>query len=459
MRKAGALCLVLVLVLISIFLPLLAVAAATTVFMDAPAEVAPGADFVARANISDVVNFDSCDYYVTYDPAVIEVTEVINGSIAGTEIPVDMWGFIPIGVQGTVRVIGNVPGVPGVSGSGYLAEVHFHVVGSAGDTSPLYLYDGTLNDNAAVHIAANWFSDSVAISGAAPTEPNISFSPQSFSFWAAAGEANPVNQALEVWNSGVGSLDWSLSSSAAWLALNPTSGRSSGERDAVTLSVNIAGMSAADYSATITISAPGAANTPQTVSASLTIAPPGSTPPAPAPPGVAIISLDAPASVKAGGNFVVKVNIDNVSNLGSWQYDVVFDPAVLEVTDVSSGEIASSTMPVEAGDWNMEEAGGLRVMGNMGGSSPASGSGYLSQLHFRVIGQVGDTSNISLANGLLRDSQAQDIDAHWQGCSVAVGGASGFSFPEFTWYMVAVIVLAVAVVATVVLIVVRRRRY
>jgi len=466
MKKVRALYLILVLVLISTCLPLLALAAPTTVSADAPAEVAPGADFVARVNISDVVNFDSASYDLTYDPTVIEVigleggtAGVSPGMIDSTTIPVDMWGFFPIGVQGSVRVISNVTGVPGLSGSGYLAEVHFHVLGSGGDTSPLYLYNGILNDNAAVPIAANWFSDSVAVSGAAPTEPNISFSPRSFSFWVVEAGANPASQTLEVWNSGIGSLDWSLSSSAAWLSLNPTSGSSTGERDAVTLSVNIAGMSAADYSATITISAPGAANTPQTVSVSLTIAPPGSTPPDTAPPGVAVISLDAPASVKAGGNFVVKVNINDVSDLNSWQYDVTFNPSVLELTNVSSGSIASSTIPAEAGDWSVVEAGRLRVEGDMGSASPATGSGYLSQLHFHVIGQAGDSSNVSLANGLLRDSQAQTIEAHWQGCSVTVAQPSSFDLPGFTWYMAVIILLAVAVVVSLILILVKRRRY
>lgn len=458
MKKARALCLILVLVLISTFLPLLALAAATTVSMDAPAEVAPGAQFVARVNISPVVNFDSATFDVTFDPAVIQVADVTDGGIDGTAIPVINWGFIPPGVQGTVRVINNVPQVPGVSGSGYLAEVHFHVVGSAGSTSDLTLSHGVLFDNMGAGIGANWVGDAVAVSGAAPTEPNISFSPQSFSFWAAEAGANPVSQTLEVWNSGTASLDWSLSSSAAWLSLSSTSGSSTGERDAVTLSVNIAGMSAGDYSATITISAPGAANTPQTVSASLTVAPPGSTPPVTAPPGAALISLDAPASVKAGGNFLVKVNISDVSNLDSWQYDATFNPSVLELTEVSSGKIASSTIPAEAGDWSVVEAGRLRVAGDMGGTSPAAGSGYLSQLHFHVIGQGGDTSNINLANGLLRDSQEETIEAHWQGCSLAVAQPSSFNFTGFSWYMVVIIVLVVAVVVTLILVTVRRRR-
>jgi len=66
-------------------------------------------------------------------------------------------------------------------------------------------------------------------------------------------------------------LNWSVSDDAEWLSENPTSGSSTSPQDttSVAVSVNTAGMSAGDYSANITITAPGASNTPQTVSVSL----------------------------------------------------------------------------------------------------------------------------------------------------------------------------------------------
>jgi hypothetical protein len=101
--------------------------------------------------------------------------------------------------------------------------------------------------------------------------PTIAFSPASLSFSAVAGEANPANQIVEIWNSGTGTLDWSVSDNAAWLVLSPTSGSSTGEHDEVTASVDIADMSAGDYPATITIAAAGATNTLRTASVSLTL--------------------------------------------------------------------------------------------------------------------------------------------------------------------------------------------
>lgn len=104
-----------------------------------------------------------------------------------------------------------------------------------------------------------------------PQQPTIDYSPSSFSFSATQGGSNPSSQTLSIRNSGGGALDWSVSDDAGWLSLSPTSGSSTGETDSVAVSVSISGMSVGSYSATITISASEATNTPQTVPVSLTI--------------------------------------------------------------------------------------------------------------------------------------------------------------------------------------------
>ena len=137
-----------------------------TVSIDAPAEAGEGTDFIATINITDVTDFDAANYDITYDPRILEVTDVTDGSIGETVIPVDMWDFVPAETQGTIRVINNVPGLSGVSGSGYLAEIHLHVVGSAGNTSDVTLSNGVLSANTATEITATWVGDSVHINTA-----------------------------------------------------------------------------------------------------------------------------------------------------------------------------------------------------------------------------------------------------------------------------------------------------
>jgi hypothetical protein len=73
---------------------------------------------------------------------------------------------------GTYRVIQNIPVLTGVSGSGYLAVLHFHVIGSEGDSSAITLSNGVLSDAEAVEIEATWTGDSIDITSALPGDAN-----------------------------------------------------------------------------------------------------------------------------------------------------------------------------------------------------------------------------------------------------------------------------------------------
>ena len=65
----------------------------------------------------------------------------------------------------------------GVTGSGYLTVLHFHVVGSNGDSSALSLSNGVLSNNLAEEITATWSGDSVTI--ADNTAPSVTITPLS----------------------------------------------------------------------------------------------------------------------------------------------------------------------------------------------------------------------------------------------------------------------------------------
>jgi hypothetical protein len=104
--------------------------------------------------------------------------------------------------------------------------------------------------------------------------PTITAGPSSLDFDAQQGGANPASQMLSVWNSGGGTLSWSVSADTDWLILTPTSGSSTGAIDNIALSVDMPGMDAGNYTAVVIISASGATNTPQTVVVNFTISPP-----------------------------------------------------------------------------------------------------------------------------------------------------------------------------------------
>jgi hypothetical protein len=104
------------------------------------------------------------------------------------------------------------------------------------------------------------------------TSPTIGVSPSSMTFSATAGGANPAAQALNISNTGGGTLNWTASSNQTWLSISPTSGTAP---SAPNVSVNIAGLVAGTYNGAITISATGATNTPVTVPITLTVNPSG----------------------------------------------------------------------------------------------------------------------------------------------------------------------------------------
>ena len=134
-----------------------------TVTIDAPSEVAGGSDIVARARISTVQDFDAAQFDIMYDAGVLQLTDVTDGLIGGKVIPAS-WGFMPPGQPGTARIIVNVPATPGVGGSGYLADIRFHVIGPPGSLSPLHLHSGVLSDKYGAEIPANWVGNAVHVS-------------------------------------------------------------------------------------------------------------------------------------------------------------------------------------------------------------------------------------------------------------------------------------------------------
>ncbi len=111
----------------------------------------------------------------------------------------------------------------------------------------------------------------IAGMGTKPDEYSIAFSPSSLVFTALEGGSPPAAQTLEIWREGDGTLDWTAAESTGWLSLSPASGSSTGEHDPVTVAVDAAGLQTGTFNATITISDPGALNSPQTVPVSLTV--------------------------------------------------------------------------------------------------------------------------------------------------------------------------------------------
>ena len=156
---------------------------------------------------------------------------------------------------------------------------------------------------------------------------------------------------------------------------------------------------------------------------------PTSTPtPTGKPAGAIVIRIDAPATVAPGSTFTAQVTIGQVTGIAIGQFDLSFDPAVLTIdnvspgADITDGSVGGSTIPVVL--TNLLSPGRLRVILSVPGSSGASGSGYVAEIRFRVIGGSGASSAIDLTNEWLGNAVAAQIVSASEGAVVGVEGAA-----------------------------------
>lgn len=146
----------------------------------------------------------------------------------------------------------------------------------------LGLSAGTYNSTVQIAIAdryGRYQTESVTVSlivsgGGTTASPSILLNPTSLSFSGTAGGTNPLARTMNLLNPTGGTLTWSMTESAAWLALNTTAGTTTTETDQVSASVNIQGLAAGTYNTVIAVTASGASNSPQQIPVSLTLSQP-----------------------------------------------------------------------------------------------------------------------------------------------------------------------------------------
>ena len=212
--------------------------------------------------------------------------------------------------------------------------------------------------------------------------PEIAYSPGSFSFEASEAGSNPSDKTLIIWNAGGGILNWEVNDEAGWLSLVPTSGSSTGEEDCVAVSVDISGLGADTYHATITISSSEATNTPQTVPVSLTLVlseePSAHTNADPGGPYAA--SEGAPVLIDGGGS--TDPDGDIVLYEWDWNGDGTYDETTITGTTTHT--------------WIDDYSGviWLRVTDNHGAQHEASTSIQIENVAPTV--EAGDTITVNL---------------------------------------------------------------
>jgi hypothetical protein len=145
---------------------------------------------------------------------------------------------------------------------------------------------------------------SVTVNTASP--PTLAVTPTSLTFNAVVGQGNPAQQSVTVQNSGGGSFNFSITSSDVTLVnTSPSNGTLSGGQSTnvqvIVTNPNVAGT----RTATLTVTAPGAQNSPRSVSITVNTAPP------PPMANLSVTKSDAPDPVTVGQNLTYTINVTN----------------------------------------------------------------------------------------------------------------------------------------------------
>ena len=128
------------------------------------------------------------------------------------------------------------------------------------------------------------------------------------------------------------------------------------------------------------------------------------------------VNINAPE--KAVDNFSVTIDIENVTDLDSGQFDLHFNPALVCVTSIDDGTIDKTIIPIN--NWALVKKNTIRVLFNIPDIDGVSGSGTLATIHFKTI--VPGDCIIDMSDGLLVNNMAQVIPANWNGVQGAAPG-------------------------------------
>jgi hypothetical protein len=325
-------------------------------------------DFSVDIRIIDTAAQDIAAWtvYLEFNTTLMHVT----GIDPCTTLPT---GYAPDDIPGypkwdnTTGVLEHQSGTlfedPYVNTSFDVMTVHFRSnnvpgIGSVNFANISPLYRTWVEDGSALPVL-NW---TMVVDGTVKVgeTPAISVSPNSLAFNAIEGGENPSTQTLEICNWGSGTLDWSLTDNAGWLSETPqSSSLGEGDCEDVTVAVDVAGMEAGDYSATITITGSGEVRVP----VSLHIESAG----VPVPVGPANLSASSlsisPQQVEPDEQVTVSIKVANTGGeTGSYNAilyinDVVEDNQTVSVTGGTSKNVIFTVSKSEAGVYDISLAG------------------------------------------------------------------------------------------------------
>lgn len=137
------------------------------------------------------------------------------------------------------------------------------------------------------------------------------------------------------------------------------------------------------------------------------------------------------ASVIVGDEFLVPVDISAATDLFAFQFDVAYDPAILQLVAIGEGgflPVAGSTFFLPGFIDNAFGSATFTADTLLGPGPGAAGGGTLVSLDFQAIGA--GASSISLANVFLLDSNLNGIESAAVSARVTATAPGGTTVPE-----------------------------
>jgi len=128
------------------------------------------------------------------------------------------------------------------------------------------------------------------------------------------------------------------------------------------------------------------------------------------------VSVNAPESVS--DTFDVTIDVENVADMNSGQFDLSFDSSVVNVTGVSAGKIGGTTVPILG--WGFMGSDTIRVLFKLDGLDGVSGSGYVARIDFETRQSKGDSCVMGMSGVMLVNTEADEIPATWTDAEVTV---------------------------------------
>ena len=138
----------------------------------------------------------------------------------------------------------------------------------------------------------------------------------------------------------------------------------------------------------------------------------------------AVVSIQPPVSAPGVGSFFdISVNIDSVTDLYAFQFDISFDPAILSAINVTEGSFLPGGGSTFFDPGSIDNtAGSISFTADtlLSAVPGVDGSGILADLQFQALA-VG-TSPVGLSNVILLDSTLSDISFSTNGGTVSPVG-------------------------------------